>query len=672
MSCFAGCYTRCLLPTRALLVVVATSLLLRAAPAASAAPEVPPAKQHYFDSFRRDAARPDQPDSARMHTLYKLALGWRRISRDSARAWTERTIGLARKVGSRRKEALCWGYIGALIKDEGDFATALRYQLRALRIHEKVGNRHGQISAHNDIGPLHKNLHQWEQSLASYHRARAIAEDLIAHGPNPADITDRLAYVLNNIGTVYFDQGKYAEAQPWYEQALAQARRSGSPDAIATVPTNLGGLEAELKHYAAAYGYFREALALDEREGNLYGQAADLLVVGEIQTFLGQYANAERDLTRARAAARQLGDAILLKDIQLRFSRLHARMGEGARAGQAYERFIRLSDSLFTSESTHQMAEMRARYDTERAEQTARLNALHLVEEQLTVRKRTIQLVMALGAVLGAYLIGWLLVNRTRLRARVALAQARAEQERAATAAVIEAEERERRRIGADLHESVGQLLTAAKLNLSGLEHELASVPTAPADTRQLLGTAITSLDDSLREVRSISHQLLPNALIRLGLAGAVRELVQQLSAPAAGLRITLDAIGLERRLPPLVEGVLYRVVQELIANVVKHAHADDITLQIVHHGRELTVLLEDNGVGFDLADALARPDGGIGLRNLYSRIGYLGGRLDIDSRVGRGTIVTIEVPISAESEADTAAPAAAVGAAVGAAVSTS
>ncbi|MBC7448253.1 MAG: tetratricopeptide repeat protein [Hymenobacteraceae bacterium] len=635
-----------------LLLASATPALGGSAPAAV----VPPAKQQYFDSLRTAAAQAGQPDSMRMHTMYKLALGWRRISRDSARAWADRTMALARRLGSERKEALCLGYIGALIKDKGDFATALRYQLRALRIHEKVGNRTGQISAYNDIGLLHKNLKQWAQSLESYQQARAIAEELIAHGANPADMYDRLAYVLNNIGTVYFDQGKFAEARPWYEQALAQARRSGSVDATATALTNLGGLEAETKHYVAAAEHFREALVLDEREGNLYGQASDLLVIGEMETFLGQYPAAERALSRARAAARQFGDALMQKEIQLRYSRLYARTGDADRAGRAYERYIQLSDSLFSTESTQQMAQMRAEYGTERAEQTARVNSLKLAEERLTLRKRTIQLVAALVAALAASVIGWLLLGRARLRAAAALAHERADQQRAATAAVIEAEERERRRIGADLHDSVGQLLSVVKLNLSGLEHTLGNEACLDKPAQELLDTAISSLDESLREVRTISHQLVPNALIRQGLAGAVRELVQKLSAPVAGLRISLDAIGLERRLPPLVEGVLYRVVQELVANVVKHARADEVTLQLVHHGPELTVLLEDNGVGFDLAEALARPEAGIGLRNLYSRIEYLGGRLDIDARAGRGTIVTIEVPVEMRAPVATGA----------------
>ena len=161
-----------------------------------------------------------------------------------------------------------------------------------------------------------------------------------------------------------------------------------------------------------------------------------------------------------------------------------------------------------------------------------------------------------------------------------------------------------------------------------------------------LLTNALDTLDESLREVRALSHQLVPNALLRRGLVAAVREFVDKL-AGAGTLRIELETLGLDQRLPLPVENVVYRSIQEIVANVIKHARASQVTVQLLGQPTELTVLIEDNGIGFDLPEAMARPDAGIGLRNLYSREEYLGGRLDIDARPGRGTIVTLEVPLT-------------------------
>lgn len=632
-------------PFRLLVSLALGALLTGTARAQSAsATPVPPDKQHLIDSLRT-ALRAAQPDTQRLNTLYELSLKWRRHSSDSALYWLKITTRLAQKTHADRQYANCLGYLGAILKDQGKITEAIGYQEQALRLHERLGNLAGQCVVHNDLGMLHKSLKQWEPALIDFHQARALAEQLIDRPQPPAKFMAGLAYTFNNIGTVYMEQGQYAQALPWYQKSLVQARRAQNRDAEATALTNLAGLEAEMKQFSAAAGHFREALAIDEADGNLYGIASDLTTLGEMELMMGQYPAAERDLTRALAVANEMKSALMLKEVYQRLPKLYHRMGADDKAYAAQVRYIGLSDSLYTTESTRQLNELHARFETDKKEQQNRIQALQLADQRLTIRKRNMQLGAALAGLLAAALIGWLLVIRDRLRSSVALAQERERQQQERTAAVIEAEERERRRIGADLHDSVGQLLTAVKLNLSGLEHEL--TPQLADHPRVLLDAAQSTLDESLREVRAISHQLVPNALIRQGLTAAVREFVQKISS-AGGLTVRLDAIGLESRLPPVVEGVLYRVIQELVANVVRHSRADDVLLQLVHHGPELTVLLEDNGVGFDVKRALDSPESGIGLRNLYSRIEYLGGQLEIDSRPGRGTIVTIEVPITA------------------------
>jgi len=213
------------------------------------------------------------------------------------------------------------------------------------------------------------------------------------------------------------------------------------------------------------------------------------------------------------------------------------------------------------------------------------------------------------------------------------------------TAAVLEAEETERRRIGADLHDGVGQLLTAARQQLSVLAQELDQAP-SPARA-QLLDAAQGALDESFAEVRGISHNLVPNALLRQGLGAAVREFLRAMSA-GGGLRAEVEVVGLDARLPPALESTLFRVIQELSQNVVKHARASQISLQIVRDDDELRVLVEDNGVGFDpVAARGAAGPGGIGLANVETRLAYLGGRAYFDAAPGRGTVVTLTVPLN-------------------------
>ncbi|WP_345232802.1 sensor histidine kinase, partial [Hymenobacter saemangeumensis] len=121
---------------------------------------------------------------------------------------------------------------------------------------------------------------------------------------------------------------------------------------------------------------------------------------------------------------------------------------------------------------------------------------------------------------------------------------------------------------------------------------------------------------------------------------------------PDGRLKVQLEVVGLDQggRLEPTVENVLFRVIQELVQNIIKHAQATQVTLQIIRSERELTVMVEDNGVGFD-PKALGE-EAGIGLRNIESRMAYLGGQADFDAAPGRGTTVVLEVPLTAVSQA--------------------
>ncbi|WP_460503529.1 sensor histidine kinase, partial [Hymenobacter agri] len=237
----------------------------------------------------------------------------------------------------------------------------------------------------------------------------------------------------------------------------------------------------------------------------------------------------------------------------------------------------------------------------------------------------------------------YFLLNRRRLRREIEFTQERQQLERQQAQAVLAAEEAERRRIGADLHDGVGQLLTAAKLNLHALAEELREQ--ASPGSQCLLNHALDVVDESFREVRNISHNLLPSALIRRGLGQAVRDFTSKVS-PGGRPRFQVEVTGLEEsgRLDPALESVLFRVVQELVQNIVKHAQATEVTVQLLRRPRELCLLIADDGVGFDPA-ALGN-EVGIGLKNIESRLVYLGGRVDFDSRPGHGTTVTIEVPL--------------------------
>ncbi|OGX90711.1 hypothetical protein BEN49_21905 [Hymenobacter coccineus] len=209
------------------------------------------------------------------------------------------------------------------------------------------------------------------------------------------------------------------------------------------------------------------------------------------------------------------------------------------------------------------------------------------------------------------------------------LKQAVARQQQVLLAAVLTAQEEERRRIAEALHNGVGQLLYATRLHLDAL----------PTSAAVKAGQGL--LSEAIRAARTMAFELTPGVLEDLGLPAALRALAQRI--PATQLAVDLNLKGLEAPLPAPLATAVYRTVQELLNNVMKHAHAREVFVQVAREGREVHLSVEDDGLGFD-ADA-AVP--GLGLAGIRTRMGLLGGTFTVRSRPGQGTGVFLVLPVA-------------------------
>ena len=198
-------------------------------------------------------------------------------------------------------------------------------------------------------------------------------------------------------------------------------------------------------------------------------------------------------------------------------------------------------------------------------------------------------------------------------------------------AAILDTQETERKRIAEALHNGLGQLLYATKLSLEGRDEM-----SAPARE------SLKLLDEAIRTTRTISFELTPGILEDFGLPTALEELAKRI-APA-GLPVHLHLTGLDQRLRPPVEITVYRVVQELLNNVMKHAAATEVTVHVARENGRIEMSVEDNGRGFEPASLGTQPLTGIGLAGVRNRVALLGGELAIHSRLGQGTIVSFEL----------------------------
>ncbi|HEX8425393.1 PAS domain S-box protein [Hymenobacter sp.] len=219
-----------------------------------------------------------------------------------------------------------------------------------------------------------------------------------------------------------------------------------------------------------------------------------------------------------------------------------------------------------------------------------------------------------------------------RMRLIEETTQLKLSQQQEVLSAILTTEEAERKRIAEALHNGVGQLLYATKLHL-----ESRTGASLPRDEVHTL------LNEAIRMTRTISFELTPGILEDFGLKFALEELGRRI--PRQSLPLHLHTEGLEQPLPQLMEVAVYRIVQELLNNIIKHAQAQEAFIHVVRENDKLAISVEDNGQGFE-PDPHFAPRSGIGLPGLQNRVSLLGGSLTINSRPGQGTIVSIELPV--------------------------
>jgi two-component system NarL family sensor kinase len=258
--------------------------------------------------------------------------------------------------------------------------------------------------------------------------------------------------------------------------------------------------------------------------------------------------------------------------------------------------------------------------------------------QRLELIKRNIFLA-AIGAILlVTVVIGYLFYNRYKLRQEARLQAEVIVQQDHATKSILQAEENERKRISGELHDGLGQLFSAVKLNLSALSDDLNF---NNQEGRATFEKTMSMVDESCKEIRVISHQMAPNVLLKSGLTAAVRDFISKIDSRR--LKINLETFGLQTRLDPNIEAVLYRVIQETVNNVIKHSGANVLDIQLNRDDEGINAMIEDNGKGFDTAQI--EKFEGIGLKNIRTRVNFLKGTVDFSSSLGNGTLIAIFIP---------------------------
>lgn len=568
-----------------------------------------------------------RPDTSRVQLLIEMA--WERTDDNPLVGveYGQRGLRLARRLEYPVGECRALLMLGWAFMRTGNYTTAIQTQVQARRLAERIGYAGGIIHADNALGYAHLEQGSQRLSLRYFRRAIALAEQ--QHN------VVLLTPILGNIGRAHLELGQPDSA--WYFTWRGYQLDLQQHDMHSEIGdlSILGDIAARRQQPNQARYFYQQTIARAVGMPVSYAISRAYLGLSRLARAQQQPAAALRYAQQALAAGQAGSYAKGVFEASDYLADLYATQGNSADAYRFLRAAAATRDSLF---SQARMSQVQALSFSEE------LHQQELAEqgERAAAQRRQNMLLLALAGLVGTAGFGYLLISRRHLRREVEFVQERQRLERRYAEDILDAEQKERRRVGADLHDSVGQLLSAAKMTLSALQHQLRLTEIAHKD---LFANTLETLDEAVREVRSISHKLVSNALTRHGLAKAVGSLLTRLTLPPSHLQVRLEVAGLEeQRLDSTLENILFRMVQELVHNVTKHAQASEITVRLLATSHQLRIVVADNGQGFRQQQSPVAA--GIGLRNVESRVAYLNGQLQITSAPGQGTSVVLHIPL--------------------------
>lgn len=506
--------------------------------------------------------------------------------------------------------ARAWKLKGLAAQYQGKYNTSIELFLKVSNIYRKIDPK---VYAENqmDIGLVYIRME-------AYEKAKPFIQEALKKTRTVPESQSAYANSLNCYSIIMRDEGKKDSAKYYLRRSAAIHEKVGNVGGQVIAYTNLGQQYLqEPVDYDSASAYFEDAIEMARQIGDKRNLSALLISQGLVREALEE-GEAAADLFYK---AEVLADSInYLPAYQIaiynRANVLNEQTSQKALAADLFQQYADLRDSLFTKEQMAAIEEVNAKYET--AE-----NARKLAASDAQLAQRNTWIVGLVAAAGLALLIATLIALQARSRQR----QLRIEAQAHELKSVIDATENERRRIARDLHDGVGQELSSLLMSMEGMSEN----PSPELEAR---------LRHATEEVRSISHQMMPRSLEVAGLVPALENLVKTSFAHQETVA-QFDAFRIPADLNPQIDLVMYRVAQELLNNVLRHAEAKQVDVLLSHSQGQLSLMVEDDGKGVP-ADFNRN---GLGLTNMKTRLSTVEGMLAYEVSDPQGTRAIVTIP---------------------------
>lgn len=517
----------------------------------------------------------------------------------------------------------------AIDQRKQNFDLAVERYLQAAQIFKETGEPQKIIFSYYNLAGIYKSLGDTSKMFYYANETNRLS----------LQSKDTVSFIrgLIALGDAYSVVQNYDSAYIISLQGLQIAERQDLTFAIG-IFNNLIGLYYTNRaiNYDVAIAHFNRALTSFTKINIQYDIALVYQNMGNAYLKKKDFANAVQYSLKAAELAKSLHlDQVLyfsLKDL-VRAEEVRGNLVESYRY---LKDFVTVSDALEKKNNQKKVYQLESRYQEQQKE------ILLLAKEKIIERKNLLNYLLGIG-VLSLILI-FVLLYRTYKSKQVLQQQQitdlETDKKLMAVEAVLKGEEQERTRLAQDLHDGLGGMLSGLKYSFNSMKGRMVMTP----ENNLCFERSMDMLDGSIKEMRRVAHNMMPEALVKFGLDTALKDFCTDINNFGA-LQVTYQSIGLQNLLLEQITAItIYRIVQELINNTMKHAAAKNALVQVTESGGNLSVTVEDDGKGFDpLSLQQAR---GIGWINIKNRVEFLKGTFDVKSQKEKGTSVLIEINI--------------------------
>jgi signal transduction histidine kinase len=517
----------------------------------------------------------------------------------------------------------------------GDYYKSIEHYLLAIRVFEKFNDRNYLCSLYGNLSSIYTHTSDSAKSLEYIQKALVIAEE-----SNDDDLKCR---TLMNYANELLNKKQFSKVElvlSKTEPIVLRLQNSAYSQYYFYMKGDMALLQ---KDFISAITYFRKSLQFAKIDNDVHQITGVMSLMFDCLNAMNNLSEAKIYLDSTLLLAEKAGLKMRRKEVYDGFAVWYEKKGDYKNSNQYLKKSIALNDSILSEENNKQIASLEMRYQVESKETEIQNLKTEKELQQLSIRQKNILNYILIGTAITILIISLLTYRNYRQKQKLQqqrITELETEKQLTATEAVLKGEEQERSRLAKDLHDGLGGMLSGIKYSFNTMKGNLVMTP----ENHQAFERSMDMLDSSIKEMRRVAHNMMPESLVRFGLDTALKDFCNDINQSGA-LQVKYQSIGLADVLMEQTTSItLYRIVQELLHNTLKHAAAKVAIVQVTKAGHQLSVTVEDDGKGFDTT--LVKHAGGIGWSNIQHRVDFLKGKLDVDSQPGKGTSVHIELDV--------------------------